>query len=102
SVRYNTQMERVLLAAFPNEIQHVWSRIGTAEISTDPMGVELTDTFITLKPRDVWTKAKTQAELTTLIDQTLRDMPGQRLVFLQPIEMRVNEMISGTRTDVAV
>jgi cobalt-zinc-cadmium resistance protein CzcA len=104
SIKYNTQMEKVLLAEFPNEIEHVWSRIGTAEISTDPMGVELTDTFITLKPRSQWTKkgAHTQAELTTLIDKSLRDMPGQRLVFLQPIEMRMNEMISGVRADVAV
>ncbi len=61
SIRNNTQMEKAILAAFPNEVQHVWSRIGTAEIATDPMGVELTDLFITLKPRDQWTKAHTQA-----------------------------------------
>ena len=52
SIRYNTQMEKAVLAAFPDEVEHVWSRIGTAEIATDPMGVELTDMFITLKPRD--------------------------------------------------
>ena len=52
SIRYNTQMEKALLAAFPDEVEHVWSRIGTAEVATDPMGVELTDMFITLKPRD--------------------------------------------------
>src|SRR5262249_31439326 len=64
SVRYNTQMEKAVLAAFPDEVSHVWSRIGTAEVATDPMGVELTDFFITLKPRAHWTKAQTQAELT--------------------------------------
>ncbi len=64
SIRYNTQMEKAVLAAFPDEVEHVWSRIGTAEIATDPMGVELTDMFITLKPREQWTKAHTQAELT--------------------------------------
>ena len=64
SIQYNTQMEKAVLAAFPDEVEHVWSRIGTAEIATDPMGIELTDMFITLKPRKQWKKAHTQAELT--------------------------------------
>jgi cobalt-zinc-cadmium resistance protein CzcA len=102
SIKYNTLMEQRLLAEFPDEIAHVWSRIGTAEIATDPMGVELTDMFMTLKPRDMWTKAHTQAELTTQIEHYLRDMPGQRLAYLQPIEMRINEMTSGSRSDLAV
>ena len=51
SVETNTQVEKTLLAAFPDEINHVWSRAGTAEIATDPMGVELTDIFLSLKPR---------------------------------------------------
>ncbi len=54
SIRYNTEMERAILATFPDEVEHVWSRIGTAEVATDPMGVELTDIFITLKPRTQW------------------------------------------------
>ena len=102
SIRTNTLMEKAILRAFPDEVEHVWSRIGTAEIATDPMGVELTDVFITLKPRSRWKKASTQAELTSLIDKELRDIPGQRLAFTQPIEMRINEMVSGGRTDVAV
>ena len=63
SVRYNTRIEELLLEEFPDEIRHVWSRIGTAEIATDPMGTELTDIFLSLKPRSEWTKATTQAEL---------------------------------------
>ncbi|MFN0195864.1 MAG: efflux RND transporter permease subunit, partial [Planctomycetaceae bacterium] len=102
SVRYNTEMEKVILSTFPDEVENVWSRVGTAEIATDPMGVELTDTFITLKPRPQWKKAKTQAELTELIDKALRDMPGQRLAYSQPIEMRINEMVSGVRADLGV
>jgi cobalt-zinc-cadmium resistance protein CzcA len=102
SVRMNTRMEKAVLAAFPDEVAHVWSRIGTAEVATDPMGVELTDFFITLKPRDRWRKAHTQAELTGLIDKELRQLPGQRIAFSQPIEMRINEMISGVRSDLAV
>ena len=102
SIRYNTEMERVILASFPDEVEHVWSRIGTAEVATDPMGVELTDTFITLKSRSKWKKARTQAEFTELLDKTLRDMPGQRLAYSQPIEMRINEMVSGVRADLGV
>jgi heavy metal efflux system protein len=102
SIRYNTRMEKTVLAAFPDEVEHVWSRVGTAEIATDPMGIELTDLFISLKPRAQWKKADTQADLTEQIEKELRDMPGQKLAFLQPIEMRMNEMVSGSRADVAV
>ena len=102
SIRANTQMEKAILTAFPDEVEHVWSRIGTAEVATDPMGVELCDVFITLRPRHKWKKASTQAELTELIEKAVRDIPGQRNAFTQPIEMRLNEMISGVRTDVAV
>ncbi len=102
SIKYNTQMERAILGEFSNEVEHVWSRIGSAEIATDPMGIELSDIFISLKPRKQWRKAQTQEELTRLIEEHLRDMPGQRLVMLQPIEMRMNEMVSGVRADVAV
>lgn len=102
SIRYNTQIEKAVLEKFPDEVKHVWSRIGTAEIATDPMGVELTDIFISLNPRDTWKKARTQAELTQLIEKELRDMPGQRLAYTQPIELRINEMISGVRSDLGV
>lgn len=100
-IRYNTQMEKALLAAFPDEIQYVWTRIGTAEVATDPMGIELSDVFITLKPRSQWKRARTQDELAALVQRELRDMPGQRIALTQPIEMRLNEMISGVRSDVA-
>ena len=101
SIRYNTKMEQVLLEKFPDEISHVWSRIGTAEVATDPMGTELTDLFITLHPREQWSRAGTQEELTNLVLEELRDLPGPRLAISQPIEMRINEMISGVRSDVA-
>ena len=101
SIRYNTKMEQVLLEKFPDEIAQIWSRIGTAEVATDPMGTELTDLFITLHPRKQWKRASTQEELTTLVQEELRDLPGPRLAMSQPIEMRMNEMISGVRSDVA-
>ncbi len=102
SIRYNTQMERAILQEFPEEVEHVWTRIGSAEVATDPMGIELCDVFITLTPRSQWKRATTQAELTELIQQSMRELPGQRIAMTQPIEMRLNEMISGVRSDVAV
>ena len=100
TIRYNTAMEKALLKAFPDEILYAWSRIGTAEVATDPMGVELSDIFITLKPREGWKRAKTQDQLTELIRKELRDLPGQRIAMTQPIEMRMNELVSGVRSDV--
>ncbi|HEX3601157.1 MAG TPA: CusA/CzcA family heavy metal efflux RND transporter, partial [Lacipirellulaceae bacterium] len=76
SIKYNTMMEQRILEKFPDEVAHVWSRIGTAEIATDPMGIELTDMFMSLKPRNTWKKAHTQAELTEQVEEYLRDMPG--------------------------
>lgn len=98
----NTQVEKVLLKAFPDEINHVWSRSGMAEVATDPMGVELTDIFLSLKPLKLWKKAHTQEELTVLVDKELRTIPGLKFQFSQPIEMRINEMLAGTRQDLAV
>jgi len=102
SVEYNTQIEKNLLETFPDEIEHIWSRTGTAELSTDPMGLELTDMFISLTPRNQWTKAVTQQDLVAAIDLELADLPGQNRIFTQPIEMRVNEMIAGIRSDIGI
>jgi cobalt-zinc-cadmium resistance protein CzcA len=102
SLRYGDRIERVLLARFPDEVKRIWSRTGTAEVATDPMGLELTDVFITLHPRERWTRAETQDELAAEMKAELEDMPGMRMSFLQPIEMRVNEMIAGVRSDLGI
>ena len=102
SVRYGTQFEKIILEQFPDEVQDVWVRTGTAEVATDPMGIELSDVFITLTPRKQWTKAHTQEELTNLLRRELEGMPGTRMIFTQPIEMRVNEMIAGIRSDLGI
>lgn len=91
-----------MLAEFPDEILHIWSRTGTAEVATDPMGLELTDVFLTLKPRDEWTRAGTQAELVEQMETVLAGMPAMRAIFTQPIEMRVNEMVAGIRSDLGI
>ncbi len=102
SVKNNTIIEKVLLEKFPNEVDHIWTRIGTAELATDPMGLELSDIFIALKSRDSWVRANNQQELAQLMNAELSDIPGMKRVFTQPIEMRVNEMIAGIRGDVGV
>ena len=102
SVRYGTRIESALLTAFPREVERVWTRTGTAEVATDPMGVELSDVFITLRPRERWARARTQEGLVRAMQAELADMPGMRMVFTQPIEMRVNEMVAGVRADVGV
>jgi cobalt-zinc-cadmium resistance protein CzcA len=102
SVRYGGRLEKLLLEKYPDEIRDVWVRTGTAEVATDPMGMELSDVFIMLKPRREWTRARDQAGLVELMSSELSGLPGMRLVFTQPIEMRVNEMIAGIRTDLGV
>src|SRR5581483_3510616 len=102
SIEENTRIEQAVLKAFPEEVQHIWSRIGTAEIATDPMGVELTDMFISLKPRSLWKKAKTQTDLTELIQNEIRPFLGPRFSFSQPIKLRMDEMIAGVRADLGV
>lgn len=102
SLRYGQQLEILLKDEFPNEIRAVWSRTGTAQVATDPMGLEVTDVFVTLTPRKQWTRAATQSELTSKLQETLQTMPGMRAIFTQPIEMRVNEMTAGIRADLGV
>ncbi len=102
SVRYGSQLEKVILEKYADEVEDVWIRTGTAEVATDPMGIELSDVFITLTPRSEWTRAKTQDDLVDLMSDELSGLPGMRLIFTQPIEMRVNEMIAGIRTDIGI
>ncbi len=102
SVRYGGRIEKIILEKHPDEVRDVWVRTGTAEVATDPMGIELSDVFITLAPRGEWTRAGSQEALVELMSLELSGLPGMRLIFTQPIEMRVNEMIAGIRTDVGI
>jgi len=102
SVEMQMTLERVLKEKFPDEIDLIFARTGTAEVATDPMGPNVSDTYIMLTPRERWTKASTQAELAEAMEKELRHLPGQNFEFSQPIELRFNELISGVRSDVAV
>lgn len=102
SVEYNTRIEQLLLERFPDEVKFVWSRIGVAEIATDPMGTELTDIFLTLHPREQWKAATNQAELLAKVGEALHDLPGLNIAYSQPIELRMNELSAGIRSDVGI
>ncbi|MCC6644634.1 MAG: efflux RND transporter permease subunit [Polyangiaceae bacterium] len=101
SVASATRVERVLLE-FP-EVRGVVSKTGRAEIATDPMGVELSDCLVELAPRSEWKTARSREELVARISARFAEaLPGLGFSFSQPIELRMAELISGTRSDVAV
>ena len=94
-------LERTL-ATLP-EVERVFSKIGTAEIANDPMPPSVTDTFVMLKPRKDWPDpGKPRAALLAEFEAAARSLPGNNYEFTQPIQMRMNELISGVRADVAV
>jgi cobalt-zinc-cadmium resistance protein CzcA len=101
SIRQSTELEKVL-RRFP-EITTVVSKTGRAEIATDPMGVEISDVFVMLKPKGEWSTAPTREELIRAMDVALRQsLPGTIFSYSQPIELRVQELIAGVRSDVAL
>jgi cobalt-zinc-cadmium resistance protein CzcA len=100
SVKVADHIEKTLLR-FP-EVDTVVSKTGRAEISEDPMGPEQTDVFVMLKPRRTWTSGRTKAELAEAMQRELTQLPGLRYSFSQPIALRVNELISGVKSDLAV
>lgn len=102
SVQMQQQIEKTLVAKFP-EIANVFARTGTAEIASDPMPPSISDGYIMLKPEKEWPKPKrSREELLAAIRETLEQLPGNSYEFSQPIQLRVNELISGVRSDVAV
>ena len=101
SVATSLEIERVL-RRFP-EVTQVVTRTGSPEVATDPMGVELSDVFVILKPRREWVTARTRDDLIAQLKGAISEqVPGVGLGFTQPIEMRFNELIAGVRSDLAV
>ena len=85
------------------EVERVFSKIGTAEVATDPMPPNVADTMLMMKPRDDWPDPrKPKEELIAEIEEAVSVLPGNNYEFTQPIEMRFNELISGVRADVAI
>ena len=102
SVIQAQKIENHLMERFPSEIETIVSKTGRAEISEDPMGPEQTDMMIMLRPRSQWTTVATKEELVDGIEKELGAFPGIRPAFSQPIALRVNELISGIKSDVAI
>jgi cobalt-zinc-cadmium resistance protein CzcA len=100
SVRVADYLEKRLLR-FP-EVETVVSKTGRAEVSEDPMGPEQTDVMILLHPRKEWKTGRDKEELVAAIQADLSQVPGIRLAFSQPIALRVNELISGIKSDLAI
>jgi cobalt-zinc-cadmium resistance protein CzcA len=96
-----TKAEQILKQEFP-EIKQVVTRIGSAEIPTDPMPVERADMLVALKPKAEWTSAETKNDLQEKMEEALGVIPGLDVEMSQPIQMRNNELITGIRQDVAV
>ena len=101
SNRISTAVERAIRDRFP-EVKTVVSRTGRPEIATDPMGVEISDTYLILNDRATW-RFETKEALIAAIDETLKArIPGAIYSYSQPIELRIAELISGVRSDVAI
>ncbi|MDR1498316.1 MAG: CusA/CzcA family heavy metal efflux RND transporter, partial [Puniceicoccales bacterium] len=108
SIELQKKTERSLLEQFP-EVSRVFARVGTSEVATDPMGVNVGDSYVLLKPRKEWrrtpdgTRPISKEELTTLMARELETrFPGQSHLFSQPVELRFNELLSGSRADIAI
>ncbi len=100
TVEITTEIEKILLT-FP-EVEQVVTRIGAAEVPTDPMSMEESDVIIKLIPKKQWTSAKTKDELANKFKEALSIIPGIDYEFTQPIEMRFNELMTGVRADLAI
>jgi cobalt-zinc-cadmium resistance protein CzcA len=101
TVEITTQIEQILLEEFP-EVKQVVTRIGAAEVPTDPMSMEESDVIIVLKPKKEWVSASSKDELADKFKEALSIIPGMEVEFTQPIEMRFNELITGVRADIAI
>ena len=106
SLKMQKEAEKYLLKSFP-EITHIIARLGTPAVATDPMGVNVSDTYTLLRPPKEWRKVDgrtlTKDELANLMSEELSlHFPGQAILFTQPIELRFNELLSGVRADIAI
>jgi cobalt-zinc-cadmium resistance protein CzcA len=101
SVEVSTKLQDIIMDNFP-EVEQVVTKIGTAEIPTDLMSIETGDIMVILKPKSEWTSATTREELVAKMQKKMRDLPGIDYEFTQPIQMRFNELMTGSRADIAI
>ncbi|UMB60161.1 CusA/CzcA family heavy metal efflux RND transporter [Lutibacter sp. A80] len=101
TIETTTKIEQIVKSNFP-EVDKIVSRIGVAEIPTDPMPMDLADVFVILKPKSEWTTAESKDELIEKMKEAVEIVPGVNYEFTQPIEMRFNELLEGVREDIAI
>ncbi len=101
TISTTTKIEKIVKDNFP-EVIDIISRIGVADVPTDPMPMDIADVFVILKPQSEWTNATTKEELIDKMKEMMEQVPGVNYEFTQPIEMRFNELITGVREDIAV
>lgn len=103
SINVSEEAENIINANFSDEVKIMVGRIGVSEIPTDPMPMDIVDTFIILeKDKSKWTSASTKAELIEKMEDELKAIVGANFLFTQPIEMRFNELLTGVREDVSI
>lgn len=101
AIETSTKVEHIVMTQFP-EVIHAMTRIGVADLPTDPMPMDIGDCFVLLKPQNEWVSAKSKKELVEKMKEAVSEVPGVNYEFTQPIEMRFNELITGVREDIAV
>lgn len=101
SIKTSTKAEKILKSNFP-EVIHVISKIGTAEVPTDPMAIEDADVMIILKPKELWESASTREELVEKMKKELEVVLGASFEFTQPIQLRFNELLTGSKSDISI
>ncbi len=101
TIETTTKVEKIVKENFP-EVTDIISRIGVADVPTDPMPMDIADVFVILKPKSEWTSATTKEELIDKMKEMITQVPGVNYEFTQPIEMRFNELITGVREDIAI
>lgn len=101
SVATSTRAEKILKENFP-EVNHVVSKIGTAEVPTDPMAIEDADIMILLKAKEEWKTAETREDLIAKMKEKLAVIKDASFEFTQPIQLRFNELMTGAKTDIAI
>ena len=101
TIETTTKIEKIVKAKFP-EVEKIVSRIGVAEIPTDPMPMDIADIFVILKPKSEWTSVNSKDELIEQMKEAVEIISGVNYEFTQPIEMRFNELLEGVREDIAI
>ncbi|WP_046758218.1 MULTISPECIES: CusA/CzcA family heavy metal efflux RND transporter [Kordia] len=101
TIETTTKIEQIVKSKFP-EVDKIVSRIGVAEIPTDPMPMDIADVFVILKPKSQWTTVSSKDQLIEKMKDAIEIVPGVNYEFTQPIEMRFNELLEGVREDIAI